>query len=360
MNYHEQYRFSFVALTVVGIWFCIIMAWLYSPVVINYFRPSNSITIFIPPLFIDPHVIERFEKEKGIKVYTSYFETSTALVSKITASGGTGYDIILSDDHSLEILHSQQLLQEVNSAQVPFYDQIDPMLHGVYHDPALRYTLPYCSIMYGVAYNVPFFEQHHIPIPESWSLVFNPAPLLKNRIAMNDDARELFMIACLYEYGTIASLQKKQVQDALVQLLRHQKQYVDVYSLERADYLLHSNDCTAAIMVSSDFWRLKNKYADVAFMVPKEGTFMGIYSFAIPHASKKQELAYQLLAYLFENQVLAHHMNMFGYMPAIKKVAADAINKPLSAHDYDDRPILFFSNVVPDSVFNDLWVRVLS
>ena len=176
---------------------------------------------------------------------------------------------------------------------------------------------------------------------------------------MPDDPREVLMLAAQYKYGDIEVLKELDKQHSLVALLRKQKQYVDVYSLESADNAIQTENSLISVMVSSDYRRLKAKYPAVAFTVPKEGSFVGLYSFAVVAQSEKQELAYEFIRYLYTPEVMHHHVKKFGYAPLISSLRKGITLTP-SLYDYRDRDLQFFKNVIPDRLFNDLWIQVLS
>lgn len=359
MNKRVYYRNSLIYLTASVLWFVIIGAALWSPLGLNWLWSSSSITLFVPPLVIDQKIIKQFEKETGISVAIAYYENATALLNKMNSTKGHGYDIIFSDDHSLESLTKSGLLHSLEKKELPFFTSIDPIFYQNYYDPALQYTIPYFSLVYGIAYNAAVFDKLALQAPISWSFMFHPPAVLHHRLGMTDEPREALLLATYLTYRDLEAIREPRVQQEMVAVLREQKQYVDVYSLERADHLIQTENCLAAVMVSGDYWRVKRKSPHIAFTVPQEGAFVGFYSFAVLDRSNKKELAYQLIRYLFKPEVMRAQGSKFGFMPSIASVMAGA-SMPPSIYDYKDRPVLFFRNVIPDSAFNDLWIQVLS
>jgi len=357
-----KYRFSssqiFMARTLaVLLWLMILGAIVWSPLVVSWLWQRKSITLFVPPLVIDPLVIKQFEEETGIRVHIAYFENPIALLSKMNASQGRGYDVVLTEDHALHALIGAHLVDEVQAEQVPFMKKIDPTFGQNYYDPGLHYSIPYYSIVYGIAYHTKIAAE--AAADPHWSFIFNPPPLLHHRICMTDDPREALLLATFYAKGVLEDLRDVHTQQEVVHILRTQKKYVDVYSLERADNLMQTESCLAAVMASSDYWRIKAKYPFIEFMVPEEGSFKAVYSFAIVQRSEKKELAYHLIRYLFQAKVLHHHMHKFGYLPSITSVLTHAKTPP-SFREYGSRPLFFFEPVVSDRLLNDLWIQVLS
>lgn len=356
---NKGYRITIISLLVASLWVVIIGAALWSPLMVHWLLPRTTITLFIPPLVIDPKTIKDFEQETGITVQIAYYENATALLNKMNSTKGRGYDIIFGDDHSSERLIKAGLLSKIEKKRLPFFKTIDAVMARNYYDPSLRYTIPYFSLIYGIAYNADELARLKVKIPHSWSFIFDPPSPLHERLAMTDDPREAFLLAAYYKYQDILAFTHEHVQQEMVQLLREQKQYVDAYSLERADHLMQTKNCLAAVMVSGDYWRVHKKLPEIDFVVPEPGVFVGFYSFALVNQSEKKELAYQLLRYLFRPAVMLHQGQKFGFMPSISSVMK-GYETPPSIHDYKDRPMVFFRNVVSDREFNDLWIQVLS
>ena len=98
------------------------------PTIIGYFSTEQSLTIFHLPALLDPIYLRKFEKETGIKIYLTYFENGPALLSKVAATKGRGYDLIIPDDHSLELLIQKGFVKQIDRSKLPFWDNLNPLL----------------------------------------------------------------------------------------------------------------------------------------------------------------------------------------------------------------------------------------
>lgn len=335
-------------------WTAMICMILMLPTIGKHFFQEKSLTIFTWPLLLDPIYLKKFEKETGIKLYITYFENGSALLSKLAATKGAGYDIIIPDDHSLQMLIKQGLLKNIDKQKVPFFERLNSQLRATYADPENTYSVPYYWGIYGVGYDALDSSNE---IKNSWSLLFPPAD--KNiRVCMTDDPREAIMIAAQYLFGSIDALKDGQAREQVKQLLIEQKKSVDVYSLARSDNLLQSKSCNFGVIISPELWRLSRERPNFQMAIPQEGTFLIIDSFAIPKTTTKDDLIYQFINYVYQPTVIMHHTDMFGFCSPFTDVSVTGQEKFCPA--VPEQKLDFFRDVISDQELNELWIEVLA
>lgn len=67
-----------------------------------------------------------FEEETGIDVIWSPMDSIDSMLLKVTAGGGSDYDLIISSDYSLDILRKQGLIQKLDKSRLSNYGNLDP------------------------------------------------------------------------------------------------------------------------------------------------------------------------------------------------------------------------------------------
>jgi len=343
---------SWMMRTLIVIWWSVVIAFfLMVPSLFHYLMPDRSITVFTWPLLLDPLYLKNFERETGITVHIAYFENGAGLLSKLITAQGRGYDLIIPDDHSLEVLESKGLVKKLDKSKLHFLDSIEPLLQNQYYDPANEYSIPYYWGVYGIGYNVK-------KIPElsdsSWQPLFDKELIARNRVCLSDDPREAIMIAALYLFGNLEALRDVENQKKVVQLLIDQKKYVEVYTSSRADSLLQNQSCGLASIMSPEFLRL-GENSNIKMAVPQKDAVIVVDSIAIPKNSKKDDLVYQFLNYLYRPEVVAHHVKSFGYCSPLKGNEFSYFCPLDRIHDFH-----FFKEILSDELVNELWVKVLA
>lgn len=337
------------------IWIGILFAFLYTPTFIRWaHRGQKSITVFTWPLIIDANYITEFERETGIKVYISYYENNEELLTKLKTTRGRGYDLVIPSDYTIEQLIKEGLVKKIDQSKIDFAHRIHPFLKNHYYDPKNEYSLPYFWSVYGLGIDLDAFDGK---APEAtWALIFEKDKL-KTRIGMTDSAREAIMIASQYLYGSINALTNLETQKAVEQLLLKQKPWVEMYSDVRSGDLLASKSCAVVAALSPDITRLKKEYPNIAFILPKEGSFMLIDAFLIPVLSEKDDMTYQFLNYLYRKEVVEHNVERYGFCsPVVDVHAVGDVECPVA----DRKKLEFFRSVIPEFVMNNIWVNLMA
>ena len=300
-------------------WIGAIFAFLFLPVVSSFLSNKKSISLFIWPMILDAKVLARFEQETGVKVYVNYYESNEELYSKLKATKGKGYDLIVPTDYMMEQLIADGLVKKIDKNQFASMQDINTYLLGQYFDPSNDYSIPYYASIFGLGVNTRHFGGV-TPVAD-WGMVFDKERAVKP-LCMYDSAREAIMLAAFYLYGEIETIATPQKLHAIAQLLIAQKEWVDIYTNARVEELLASGSCPLAVGTSPDIWKAVREYPTIQFVV-QEGSFVTIDSFAIPAATYKDDLVYQLLNYLYQPDLIRHNSLKYGFCPPTTNVSTD-------------------------------------
>ena len=334
-------------------WTGIIFLLLFIPSISRFFYQEKSVSLFIWPMILDPKTLEQFEVDTGIKVYVNYYESNEELYSKLQATGGKGYDIIVPTDYMVEQLIKDGLIKKIDTSQLTFMHRIKPSLLGNYYDPTNEYSIPYYMTIFGLGVNKAYFNGEPL---RSWGLAFNK-DLVESPICMIDSTREAILLAAYYLYGTIDSAGTPEHLAAITHLLRDQKGWVEVYTSARIEELLASGSCAVAVGTSTDIWKATREYPNIEFVVPDEGSFVTIDSFALSKATDKDTLAYQLINYLYSASVVRHNSMKHGFCSPVTDVAVEGRGIYCPTHE-EYRKLHFFKNVLTREQMQDLWISV--
>ncbi len=317
-------------LSVILLWIGLIFGVLYWPKTEIPPFDERSINVFAWGDILDPMVIADFEHKTGIKVHLNYYASNEELIVKIKATGGEGYDLIVPSEYAVRILKKEGLLKELDHSQLHFLTSLNPSLLNLKFDPGNRYSVPFSWEIYGLGINANFFKNR--PLDPSWKMIFDPA-VVDYKVAMSNDPVQTIDFAAFYLFGPIKELNPEQLQQT-VDLLIAQKKWVTAYADFRADYFLATNNCPVALSLSSYMIRAMRKFPFLSFVIPKEGTFVSVENISIPAASRKEQLTYQLVNYLYTAESAQAHFETYGLFPA------SANNLPDLANDLEKKAML--------------------
>lgn len=353
MAHQIHLRTFIIRCAMVVFWIAAIILFLLVPHILESFSHKKSITVLAWPALIDTHYLKAFEKESGIKVNVRYFENNEELLAKMKETKGRGYDLIMPSDYMVDLMVQQGLLKKIDKSRLPFFNDLYPHLVGNYYDPENQYSMPFFWSIYGIAVNSEHFGGE---LPQaSWKLVFDPR-FAQPHTCMIDDARELILIAGQYLFGKQDSFNQMQIEQ-IKQLLVEQKKWVELYTEERANFLLMSKMSPVAVILSAIVARIARNVKRIKFLVPEEGSFMVIDSFAMPIATDKDDLVYQFLNYIYKKEVLKNYIAKYGYFAPIKSIEHTNLGIEMpSAEQF--KKIDFFRNILTNQQISDIWIAL--
>lgn len=333
-------------------WVMLFWSFLYLPRLKNLFPQERSIAILAWPTAVDASVLRAFEKETGIKVYVNYFEDYEEFFVKLKTARGEGYDLITPADYIVPALIEDGLLKPIDKTKLPFWSTLRKDITGLYYDRNNTYAIPYFWGIYGIGYDKRYFVGVE-PNP-TWGLVFDPA-LMPKHIGMLDDARETILIASQYLFGAVKTLDASQIA-RVKELLLTQKKRVLAYTDMRAASLLISGGCPVVLTLGYEVARAIRTYPHIGFLIPREGSFLLVDNFSIPSSSAKEELVYQLLAFLYRPENLKHLVEKHLFYPPTVEVEPSPY-LPLPTQEQLARAD-FFRNIVSKESINDIWISL--
>lgn len=341
-------------------WVALIFGALYSPHLKFYKSDERSINIFAWGSSLDPSVLAEFEEETGIKIHVSYYSSNEELQVKMKATGGFGYDLVMPSDYAVAILKQADLLKPLDKSKLHFLDDINPLLINHPYDPKNTYSIPFEWEVVGLGVNTDAFEEPFVP---SWKAVYDRSQI-DYKIATVNDPIEAVIYAAFYLFGTTEQLDESHFQEIRT-LLLEQRKWVEAYTDYRADYFLATGNCPIALSINSVIKRIRSQFANVKFMIPKEGTFISIENFCIPKQSKKEEYTYQLLNWLYRKESIASHYENVWLLPAtlsaLPELNLEEHEKELLTMSREEfKKFHFIKNIYPQAKVRNLWVEVKS
>lgn len=316
-------------------------------------QSKKSISILVWPNILNKDVFALFEKETGIKVYITYFENYEELFVKLRTGGSQGYDVIMTSDYIGELLIQKDLLAPLDKEKCSFIDRIDPQYLGLYFDKNNTYTLPVAFSIYGLGIDTSSFNKKCIE--PTWGLLFDEN-ITPGHIGVPDDARELVLIAAYYLFGSIENLDDNKL-EKIVTLLKKQKKWVELYGDLRTDYLLFSQTSPVVAAMHPDLAHAVNTSKNIRFVIPKEGAFGVLDSFAIAKKSSHKDFAYTFLNFLYRKEIMNYYVNRYKFISPLNDVEWPNIglSKP---KDLFIHTIHFFKNVLSAQKLGEMWIKI--
>lgn len=338
-------------------WFTCILLFLYTGQIAQQLSRDKNINVLVWGQVLNKEFLTDFEKETGIHVNMSYFENNEELFVKLQ-SGGHDYDIIMPSDWAAQLLIEKELIKPLDRNKINVWNTLYPSLCNHYFDPGNRYTIPFYWSLFGLGVDTRYWKD--ITLQPTWGLIFNKQ-IMPPRISTVEDPRVLILISALYLFGRVEALHDQEIKK-ITQLLLQQKPHVEIYTDSRPEYILASGVVPIVVSLSGDLLKIMKRFEYIDFVIPQEGAFAIIDSLAITAATKKDDLIYPFLNYIFQKEIVEKYVDKFDFFPAVEidteyDERFAALTKPTKELF---KNIHFFKNVISKKNMNDVLIALKS
>lgn len=277
-------------------------------VVPSHAAAGGQVVVYNWTEFIPQDVLQDFEKETGIKVVYSIFESNESMFAKVKIMGGKGYDIIVPSSYYVDLMHSEQLLHLLDHAKLLNLRHMDAALMDQPYDPGNRYSVPYMWGSLGIGYNSKFVSKGSLT---KWSQLLDPA--YSGKILLINDLRDAFGIAlraCGFSLNSREPAELEQAYEFLAELKKH----IRVFDVESIKQNLITEEVWISPIWDGNYLIAKEENPDLEYVFPEDGAVYWVDSFVISAGAENLENAYRFLDYMMRPEVAARCMEEYRYI----------------------------------------------
>ncbi|WP_316751429.1 polyamine ABC transporter substrate-binding protein [Streptomyces herbicida] len=295
--------------------------------------------------FVDPSVFKGFEKEYGVKVIQSNFDSMEGMVAKLNA--GNRYDIVFPTAKWAQRLVRGGRLRRIDHSQLTHSHAVfgkyayfaDP-----WYDPGSAHTVPFTAYKTGIGWRRDRIGE----LTGSWKDLWSDKA--RGKVFLLDDRDEVLGMGAL-ALGLGVSTGDTGDLDRITSLLGTLRPRLRGFSSDSYNNLLNGN----AVMTqawSGDMAAMLNQAKDPSvfgFEAPKEGTPINSDCYAIPWNAPHPGTAMLFIDYMLRPENVKKNIEYIGYpMPVAgsEKTYAELV-KPFPeclVTEDDLKADLFFRN----------------
>ncbi len=255
--------------------------------------------------YIDEEVLRQFEEETGISIVYDTYDRNEDMYIKLK-TGGTPYDVCVPSDYMIEKMIREEMLAEINLANVPNYKSVMERFKGLSFDPENKYSVPYLWGTIGIVYNT---EVVTAPV-DSWSVLWDPQ--YSGKILMMDSPRDAFMVAQKKLGISMNSAAPEDIERAKGELIA-QKPLVLAYVNDSVKDMMINDEAALAVAWSGEAIYMLENNEKLAYAVPKEGTNMWFDNLVIPKDAPNKEAAEKFIDFLCRPDIALKNAQYIGY-----------------------------------------------
>lgn len=306
--------------------------------------------------YMDESVLKSFEKDTGIKVIYEMFTQNEDMYMKLK-EGGSNYDVIFPSDYMLEKLIDEDMVQKINTSNIPNMKNIGKEYLNMEYDPKQEYSIPYLWGTVGILYNSKLVKEK----VDSWDILWNKK--YDKKIIMMDSTRDSIGISLIRNGFSMNTRNLDELEIAKKDLIK-QKPIVRAYLVDEMKSQMVNEEAYLAPAYSGDAIDAMYENEDLRYSVPKEGTNLWFDTMAIPKNAKHVKNAEKFIDYILEAKNAAKIIDYIGYSSpnneAVKLLDKEVQESEVSYPDLGKLGKLeIFKNPSDiNSVYTDIWAEV--
>ena len=348
-----------ISLSLVPVVFLVVLFGYYSTKTTS----TGSLKVYNWGEYMDPQVLELFEKETGISVTYDEYETNESMYP-IIAKGAADYDLICPSDYMIQKMSDEGLLEPINWSRIPNAKNIDDQYFEFArgYDENNTYSMPYLWGTVGILYNKKMVKG---PI-DSWGVLWDTR--YQDDILMQKSVRDAFGVALKYLGYSLNTTDETQLDEAKQKLLEQKHSgVVQAYVVDEVRDKMIAGEAAMGVIYSGEALTCMEENEDLAYVIPKEGSNLWMDNFAIVKGAKNKENAEKFLNFLCRPEIMKMNFEYITYsVPSSKarELLPDEYKNSTIAFPALDSlkncEVLKYVGKDGDSLYNQKWKEIMS
>ncbi|MEZ0089242.1 spermidine/putrescine ABC transporter substrate-binding protein [Streptacidiphilus sp. EB129] len=259
--------------------------------------------------YVDPSVFAGFQKEYGVKVVQSNFDSMEGMVAKLDA--GNSYDLIFPSAKYTQRLAQAGRLRRIDHAKLHNADAVFSG-YGYFEDPwydaRSAHSVPFTMYKTGIGWR----KDRLGNLSGSWQDLWDPGA--SGTAFLLDDEDEALGMAAL-KLGIDLNTSQKADLDRITTLLKNLRPHLRGFSSDDYNNLLNGN-ATITQAWSGDMVSVLNQAKDASvygFEVAREGSPINSDCYAIPSNARHPGTAMLFIDYMLRPANVVKNMQYIGY-----------------------------------------------
>ena len=348
-----------ISLSLVPVVFLVVLFGYYSTKTTS----TGSLKVYNWGEYMDPQVLELFEKETGISVTYDEYETNESMYP-IIAKGAADYDLICPSDYMIQKMSDEGLLEPINWSRIPNAKNIDDQYFEFArgYDENNTYSMPYLWGTVGILYNKKMVKG---PI-DSWGVLWDTR--YQDDILMQKSVRDAFGVALKYLGYSLNTTDEAQLDETKQKLLEQKHSgVVQAYVVDEVRDKMIAGEAAMGVIYSGEALTCMEENEDLDYVIPKEGSNLWMDNFAIVKGAKNKENAEKFLNFLCRPEIMKMNFEYITYsVPSSKarELLPDEYKNSTIAFPALDSlkncEVLKYVGKDGDSLYNQKWKEIMS
>ncbi|WP_227807093.1 ABC transporter substrate-binding protein [Mulberry dwarf phytoplasma] len=338
-------------------------------------QEEQTLTLFNWGEYLEPSIIEKFEKETHIKVKQVLFSSNELAVTKIKSKNQ--YDLAILSEYAIDQLRQSKMLETIDDGELikndKHYYRLNKALQDKIPSEFNNYAVPYFWGKVVILYNKNKITQDQINELKDQNKGFKYLKDTNLKVALCNNARDGLMVGLKATEGKIANPSPDELNEAKKWLLelKEQKPNLAFINDQLMDRMKNKNNeyYNIVIAYSGDANFLKEQNNNLDYFSPTEGTNVWVDALVMPKGSKKN-LAYKFINFLRQKENYKNNLAFTKYnspydeletFPGIPKIEIKD-NDEVYKYDQTTQKTIntYWNDIIAFPSQKDYWLFILS
>ena len=257
---------------------------------------SKVVNVYTWSGVIPDFAIQQFEKETGIKVNFSTYDSNEVMYAKLKADKNPSYDIVEPSSYYIDRMSRQGMLEKLNRNKLPNFKNLNPEFLNLSFDPHSEYCIPFVWGVTGIFSNRNYHAAGSIT---KWANFWDKE--YADQIMLLDDSREVFSMALNVLGYSVNDTDPEHIKQAYLKL-KELLPNIKIFNSVPVSILI-DEDVTMGMVWNGDAFKAKKENSQLDFIYPEDGFVIWVDNFAIPKNAPHLENAYKFLNFMLRADV---------------------------------------------------------
>jgi spermidine/putrescine transport system substrate-binding protein len=265
-------------------------------IAVTSYAKSQKLYIYNWSEYMPDEVIAQFQKETGIKVIYSTYDSNEAMYSKVNIAT-SAYDIIFPSTYYVNRMRKEGKLHKIDKSKIPNLKNIDPSLLDQNYDKGNEYSVPYLWGSTAIMVN-----SDRIALSKVKSFKDLWKPEFKNQVILTNDMREVFAVGLMtlgYSGNSTNPQEIKEAYENLKKLLPN----VRLFSSESQKEPFLNEEVTLGLAWNGEAYVANEENPALKYIYPTEGAILWLDSMVIPKNAKNVDAAHKFINFILRPEI---------------------------------------------------------
>ncbi len=276
--------------------------------------------------YMPDRVLSDFQKESGIRVIYSTYDSNEAMFAKISLLKGNEYDLVFPSTYFVHRMRKENLLQPLDKTQLTNLKNLDPKLLNKEYDPENTFSVPYLWGSTAIGYNTEMIAPENI---KSWNDLWNPA--YKGKVLLSNDLRDVFGVSLKLLGYSVNDTEPAHIKAAYGKL-RELLPNVRLFASDSPKQPFLNREVSIGMIWNGEMYMAAQEEPVFRYAYPQEGAMLWMDNMVIPKGARNAGHAHTFINYLLRPEVAKSISEEIGYaspnLAAIALMAPEVRNNP--------------------------------